>query len=88
MMIKKVRKKPVEVEAVQYLIHNADEIYDWSGGQVRLTLDPLDQSDCLLIETLEGYMRVERGDYIIKGTWNEFYPVKEDIFEDIYEVVK
>ena len=88
MMIKKVRKKSVEVEAVQYLIHNADEIYDWSGGQIRPTLDPLDQSDCLLIETLEGYMRVERGDYIIKDTWNDFHPIKEDIFEDIYEVVK
>lgn len=87
MVIKKVRKKPVEVEAVQYLIHNADEIYDWSGGQIRPTLDPLDQSDCLLIKTLEGYVRVERGNYIIKGVKGEFYPVREDIFEDTYEVV-
>lgn len=32
------------------------------------------------IPTLEGTMRAEEGDYLVKGTHGEFYPVKPDIF--------
>ncbi|WP_425452782.1 hypothetical protein [Ammoniphilus oxalaticus] len=39
------------------------------------------------IRTLEGDMRVNKGDYIIKGIQGEFYPCKPDIFKATYEVV-
>lgn len=38
------------------------------------------------IETAEGVMRAEPGDWIIKGIKGEFYPCKPDIFEATYEV--
>lgn len=40
------------------------------------------------IETLEGNMRVNIGDYVIKGVRGEFYPCEKSIFEETYEVVK
>ena len=40
------------------------------------------------IETLEGTMWAQPGDWIIKGVQGEFYPCKPDIFEATYEIVK
>lgn len=42
----------------------------------------------LLIDTLEGTMTANWGDYIIKGTAGEFYPCKPDIFEAKYVKVE
>lgn len=39
----------------------------------------------LNVNTLEGVMRVESTDYIIKGIKGELYPCKKDIFEDSYD---
>lgn len=39
------------------------------------------------IETLEGVMKAEKGDYIIKGIMGEYYPCKPDIFEVTYDKV-
>jgi hypothetical protein len=40
------------------------------------------------VETLEGTMRGEPGDYLIKGVKGELYPCKPDIFEATYEPVE
>jgi hypothetical protein len=37
------------------------------------------------IKTLEGTMRADIGDWIIKGVKGELYPCKPDIFEATYE---
>jgi hypothetical protein len=39
------------------------------------------------IHTLEGDMKANHGDYIIKGVKGEFYPCRQDIFEQTYEEV-
>ncbi len=39
------------------------------------------------IETLEGTMHADVGDYIITGVKSEQYPCKPDIFEATYEKV-
>ena len=39
----------------------------------------------VMIRTLEGDMKVNKDDYIIKGVKGEFYPCKPDIFEKTYE---
>lgn len=41
----------------------------------------------IAINTLEGVMRADVGDYIIRGVQGEFYPCKPDIFESTYEEV-
>ena len=41
-----------------------------------------------IIHTLEGDMKANIGDYIIRGVKGEYYPCKPDIFEQTYEEAK
>lgn len=41
----------------------------------------------LFIQTLEGEMKANSGDWIIRGVKGEFYPCKPDIFTATYEPV-
>lgn len=75
----KFRKKPVVVDAVQWTGANSAEITEFLGYLV------LADSGALLIRTLEGEMRANQGDWIIKGVAGEFYPCKPDIFEATYD---
>lgn len=78
----KYRKKPVVIEAVQFI--NSADIHEFCGKKVR---EPVGES-FLEIETLEGVMKAMPGDFIIKGVKGEFYPCKPDIFEKTYEKVE
>lgn len=42
-------------------------------------------TETTFIETLEGTMRADPGDWIITGVKGERYPCKPDIFEQTYE---
>lgn len=77
------RKKPVEIEAVRWTGENLEEIKEFAkGALVRRG------SVGIAIDTLEGRMRADKGDYIIKGIAGEFYPCKPDIFKATYEEVE
>src|SRR5690606_633802 len=80
-MVKKYRKKPVVVEAIQWTGDNTSEIMKWIGDKAYFR-------DTLYIKTLEGDHRASVGDYIIKGIKGEFYPCKPDVFEKTYELVE
>ena len=41
----------------------------------------------ILIETLEGTMRADKGDWVICGVNGEHYPCKPDIFDKTYEII-
>lgn len=89
-MIKKYRKKPVVIEAVQWTGDNFEEIRKMliNADENRIIMPhPNEDEDSLLIATLEGEMRADKNDYIIKGVQGEFYPCKPDIFEATYEEV-
>ena len=77
----KYRKKPVVIEAKQYTRNGleAEQVADWCGGT--------QTNEGLTINTLEGDMKADYGDWIIKGIKGEFYPCKPDIFEATYEPV-
>lgn len=90
--MKKYRKKPVIVEAVEYTGFNIKEIKDFVGEQ--LICEIYDGAYVagvrpprvdMRIKTLEGDMKVSTGDYIIKGVNGEFYPCKPEIFNKTYE---
>lgn len=87
----KFRKKPVVVDAW----HNCrgfpdNPLPDWlseaikkgrvwfSGGKIPY----------FTIDTLEGEMRADYGDWIIRGVKGEIYPCKDDIFRMTYEAVE
>jgi len=79
--MKKYVKKPVIIEAVQYLTDNHEEVRAFMGA-FPFIYEPLDQT--ISISTLEGDLIVRHGDYVIKGIAGEFYPCKPDIFKDSY----
>ncbi len=77
----KYRKKPVVIEAWQ----NVDDspFPDWVDA-ADVGREP---GGIILIDTLEGVMKAQLGDWIIKGVKGEVYPCKPDIFEATYEPV-
>jgi hypothetical protein len=84
------RKKPVTIEARQLTSEDAwPEIAAWCGGITRnLEMTPgAEPQAVFLIPTLEGEMRAQVGDWIIRGVKGEFYPCKPDIFAATYEAV-
>src|SRR6478736_2950399 len=91
---KQFRKKPVTIEAMQYLPDTASSIIKWaaeSGQTITFHCEPpcsqhMDDHK-LRIPTLEGTMFADNGDYIIRGISGEFYPCKPDIFALTYEAV-
>lgn len=89
----KFRKKPVTIEAVQISKRMDITSPDWFAqavqqnkvvlhGMGKFTRD----EPWVEIETLEGVMRGNNGDWIIQGIKGELYPCKPDIFEATYEV--
>lgn len=91
----KYRKKPVEVEAIQWTGLNLEEVKAFVGES--LIYDIIDTAwqvgkgapnVNMKIKTLEGDVRADKGDFIIKGVNGEFYPCKPDIFEKTYEAVE
>jgi len=79
----KYRKKPVVIEAVQYIANKEGRVavMDFMG------LEQIAFSDTqgIFIPTLEGIMTAAPNDWIIRGVKGELYPCKPDIFEATYE---
>lgn len=92
-MIQKFIKKPVIVEAIRYNGNsNRIAIEEFVGRELKAELEsetayvagkgpPIFS---LLIETKEGFMKAEKGDWVIKEPFptgdRDFYPCKHDIF--------
>tara|TARA_R110000868_G_scaffold350691_4_gene611997 strand:- start:3576 stop:3848 length:273 start_codon:yes stop_codon:yes gene_type:complete len=83
----KYRKKPVEIEAVQWVSDNIEQVYEMLGDNLIINTDEDKDEVKHFINTLEGKMEMSWGDYIIKGVKGEFYPCKPDIFELTYEKI-
>ncbi|MGW6455012.1 hypothetical protein ACWF94_03655 [Streptomyces sp. NPDC055078] len=84
----KFRKKPIEIEAIR--LTNDITPYQaayWCGGRAVPHPEKIYTGGPMVIEidTLEGTMRAEPGDWIIKGVKGEFYPCKPDIFAATYD---
>ena len=83
------RNKPVEIEAFKL----------FEEGMPYWFVDEIDKNKILInrvgregknvcyINTLEGDMQADKGDYIIKDINGEIYPCKPDIFHKTYEKV-
>lgn len=74
----KYRKLPVVIEARHHangVVGMVEDLAKWCGGRV-----VYDSPVAIIIPTLEGEMRAEFGDWIIRGVKGEFYPIKDEIF--------
>lgn len=88
----KYRKKPIVIEAFQY-IGNLYNVPQWATDAFEKRVlfykyGEYEDKDELYIETLEGIHHVSVGDYVIRGVAGELYPCKPDIFELTYEEVE
>lgn len=85
----KFRKKPVVIEAwcntddaphrsnmPEWVIEALEKGSVWFSGGMH---------GHMTIATLEGEMRADYGDWIIRGVKGELYPCKPDIFSATYE---
>lgn len=81
----KYRKKPIVIEAIQFNGKNTSEVCNFVGEQNMVIASTLPH---ITIVTLEGNMKAQPNDWIIRGVNGEFYPCKPDIFEKTYEVVE
>lgn len=97
--MKKYRKKPVVIEAVQMAWENWSDICEFTGVGDAQSGKPWGTNKNkagkplpnggpgLFIPTLEGLMLAEPGDWIIKGVEGELYPCKDSVFQKTYEEV-
>lgn len=85
----KYRKKPVVTEAVRWNGKYSDgtEWPDWFRDQED-SIFTMNEDRSLNVRTLEGTMRADVGDFIIRGVKGEVYPCKPDIFEATYDRVE
>jgi hypothetical protein len=88
----KYRKKPVVIEAVQFTDNaSAERIAKWAGTpplRVCFRPDMPHVAEMLAVDTLEGTMTADLGDWIVRGTEGEFYPVKPGAFAATFEPVE
>ena len=83
-MTRRFVKKPLEIEAFRYG-HDAQP--DWFLEHKDNLHETVVNHTYLSINTLEGVMRANPGDYVIKGIKGEIYPCKEDVFILTYDEV-
>ena len=99
----KYRKLPIVIEATQYqpgVVIEGVFVYRSYIDKDELRATPCNWDDeyghrapsregiDAFIPTMEGWMHVSHGDYVITGVKGERYPCKPDIFEATYELVK
>ena len=91
--MQKYRKRPLEVYAEKWHGYKAgylktvnndviNKLIETKNGDL-ITVPPRHA----LLDTLEGPHIVSPGDYIVKGIKGEFYPVKDEIFNESYELI-
>lgn len=75
--------KGVPIESIESEINSSDLAQkNWKE------LEKSSYHKGITIPTLEGNMIASVNDFIIKGVAGEFYPCKEKIFKETYELVK
>lgn len=78
----KYRKKPVVIDAIQFMGDNYKECKKFLEGNYDNTLDYPN------VKTLNGTVRVHLGEYLCKGVGGEFYPCAPVIFARTYEKIE
>jgi hypothetical protein len=90
----KYMKKPVVIEAVQFLGDNFGEIMSWMDSvHLFRATDPESHLDSpeIVAEVWDKihatWVGVRSGDFIIQGLEGEYYPCDPDVFSRSYEIV-
>ena len=85
----KYKKRPVVVDAEQFVVYKTTDTklgLDFHGRT--FPVYEKDGKPFLIIPTLEGNMKADNLDWIIKGIKGEIYPCKPNIFDKTYEIAE
>jgi hypothetical protein len=89
------RKIPVVIDALLFKTNNEaddknmNEIVKWvNQGKSSNERHAWHNGTSIFIQTLEGTMAANVGDWIIQGIQGEHYPCRGDIFEKTYELAE
>lgn len=77
------RKRPLEIEAVQWTGENVNELISFAGDMIYIC-EGREKIE-IVVKTLHGTEITNHGDFIIKGIKGEFYPCQQEIFKLTYE---
>ena len=95
----KYKKKPVVIEAVQFIACEAKEIEEcfnefpkwlhkaFKGGIIDSIFPYIGSQVLFRICTLEGNRELPEGHWLIRGEKGELYPCNDEIFKMTYEEV-
>ncbi|MEU3507642.1 hypothetical protein ABZ733_06900 [Streptomyces longwoodensis] len=95
-MITRYRKRPIEVDTIQWTGTNEADVQAFTGGPSTFyALDPADREnsdDSEATATVYDKLRstwvlVYTGQHIVRGVKGEYYPIAEDVLAETYEPV-
>lgn len=89
------RKKPIEIEAVQWTGDNEEELYAFTGSQNFAVIHPDDRANSddpeatasVFDELHSTWVLVYTGQWVIRGVKEEFYPINEQVLAETYDRV-
>ena len=83
--MERFRQAPVIIEAVRFAEENRNEIMQVLNSWY-VEVDPMTGKMVRgWIDRIEGKVRVDLGDWIVKDGAGELYPCKPDVFQKAYE---
>jgi hypothetical protein len=92
--VRRFRKRPVEIEAIQWTGANLTEVRAFCGGSKFGPCDPAEPQShdatitAHVFDVLhESWVGVKTGQWVIRGVAGEFYPIDEAVLAETYEPV-
>lgn len=88
----KYKKKPVELNAIQFTGHNVTDVTNFCGGPDEFyVIDDFDRENPLIVAAVydklhDSYVGVKLGDWILEGIKGEHWPVDREVFDGTYEL--
>ncbi|MFH9013991.1 hypothetical protein ACH4C6_21750 [Streptomyces sp. NPDC017943] len=90
MTITRYRKRPVEVDTIQWTGDNAAELVEFTGHRFEAIppearAEKPDVTAQVYDELHDTWVGVKTGQHIVRGVHGEFYPIAEDVLAETYE---
>ena len=84
--VQKWKKRPIVIEAIQWLGDNFEEVMAFAGDNVKV-MDP--EAKTLGILTLaNGWVPSPVGEWVLRGISGEFYPCADSVLKASYDLVE
>lgn len=89
LVMRRYRRKPLSIEAVQWGGSTTwNDLVKFTNHLVRYEGELASKSTRFFVydRLHDTWVEFTHKDWIIKGTQNEFYPIKDDVFRECYEL--